>query len=146
MKNFIQFGRKGDDWEGSSGEGTTPSGAMPPDKISISIHKNTKNKTRYLCVAFPRVLMDAAGLRRGDKVLLKWKEGIACIVRSGSECNGLKISGHGGNESSNGKLRIVAMFDGVLEKRFFPVKEERYSCSVHETRPNMIEFAIGEAS
>ncbi len=146
QRKLVQFGRKEEEWEGIAGKNQYGQGHTPVDKISFSVHRNAKSGKSSLCIAFPRALMNVAGLRKGDRVFLKWRDGLACITRADEPSRGIKISGTGGKGSPRGKLRITSLFNGTLEKRFFPNGEERYSCSVFETRPNTIEFTIGEAS
>lgn len=115
-------------------------------KIGISIHKTNGANRDSVCIAVPRVVMGAAGIKVGDRVIGHTKSGSAYLERTNDLNRGYSVVQSGGAKYNTGKLRVVLpMIDGVKEC-FFPNGEKRYGCSVFETRPNIIEFLIGEES
>ncbi len=109
------------------------------DKIIVSLHKGGR-KRRSLNIAIPYPILHSAGIKAGDYVSVKYCNGICQLDRTPSVSLGYKVSTTSGDKKGRVNLSLA---DG-MKSAFFSNGVTIYASPIHETRPNSIQFSIGE--
>lgn len=109
------------------------------NKILISKWTGKKGRKSNLRISIPLSFVKSAGWTIGDYLIMSYCNGLCRLERTNDCAIGYRLAG----KKSTKKPSVSAGMDEDMTHKFFPNGDSSYVSPMHEVKPNIIQFAIG---
>jgi hypothetical protein len=99
------------------------------------------NNAEVIRIAMPAAVAKSSGFVKGDYIIVKHAKGICRLERTNDRSSGFALSMRG-SKITRPCLSFTA--NEKMKLNFFPNGKKAYDSSIYESRPNTLEFLIGE--
>jgi hypothetical protein len=117
-------------------------GSKRGEEEMIYVSTFASGKKKAVRISMPAAVAKSSGFVKGDYINVKYTKGICQLQRTNDRLKGYGLSRAGLGHGSRPSITFTA--EPRVFSVFFPNGKKAYNSSTYESRPNFLEFLIGE--